>query len=588
MGSTIAPVATRSLVSMALPAKSVSRTASTQSADPVDTVQLSTPPPPPDESGDVSAGAQGIHLDGEHRGVPPDASSTVDPNTGATVYAFEDEGVAYTMEHQLDGTWVTTYERDGVLYTETLTRTPDGGWTEEQVVQSGDVVTTTTTTSQGVEGDVEQYLPEGTSMPPDQVREGERGETRELTTTMTVTSPEGTTLVGTATTYEQQVFTATGDTVPVSPPEYPLDLDVEGDLSEEESGQFLSVTVATSGDQTVTTVGTEDRAVWNDGGTLRTGHFYTMDGDQVLVATHTVEAVGLEEETFLDLQVLLRWNTVPELEGELEGTDRGYRSTTTTTRDGGEVKVEEYGDLEGDGTAVRALSLNGHLAATSLNRTRNGEVTTQSWFPGSDVSIVERPDGTATLMVGEETLEVDAQGMVWIDGKPYEAVKLLPGETAADALFREMQNLRTMGDAAALAHFLPPAWRARLFGLGAGVALHSLLQSSTWHSLDSTVTALGSMLGESGALAETLGTGRVAAVGKVLGVLGAVFFAGAAGYELSQGDYESAAVNGAVAVGMTVGVFNPLAGAAIVGAAMGYTILRDLLEDDPEPPPVVI
>jgi hypothetical protein len=96
------------------------------------------------------------------------------------------------------------------------------------------------------------------------------------------------------------------------------------------------------------------------------------------------------------------------------------------------------------------------------------------------------------------------------------------------------------------------------------------------------------MLGESGALAETLGTGRVAAVGKVLGVLGAVFFAGAAGYELSQGDYESAAVNGAVAVGMTVGVFNPLAGAAIVGAAMGYTILRDLLEDDPEPPPVVI
>lgn len=590
MTATVAPLALRSLAPSAA-ATSISASAAPASdrREP-DSVEISSSTP--DEVPDVSAPAQSAHLDGEHRTIPQDATTAVDPNTGAVTYTFEEDGVAYTMTERTEGdttTWVTTYAVDGTQYTETLVRDPDG-WSEQQVAQNGDTTTTTTTECEIVPGNVEDYLPEDTGFDPIDVQSGQRGPTRQLSTSVTVTEADGTTTeVASAVTYEQQIRSASEGSVPISP-ERGVSFDfapAEGTLDESASGQFLSVTTSTVGDQATTTVGIENRAVWTapDGtrGTLRLSEAETYLADGETTLTRTTEARGMDQFT-LDRLGQVDWELAQLLAPELAGTDGDYRSVTTEGPDGQSVTVEEFGDLDGDGTLIRSVSTNGLPQAVSLHR--GG--ASQTWIPGTDTSIVEQADGTLTLLSGGEQMQVTRDGWVVVDGEPAYQLQPQEGESLTDALTRELGALRTGVDATGLIKALPETWQKRLAGLGAALAVHALLQGETWHSLDAAATSLGSLLSETGALLENV-QGKLAVASKALGILGAAFMGGAAGYALYNRQWETAAVDGAMAIGMAIGVFNPLAGLAIVTAVSAYMLLDMLFSgEDSEAPPVRI
>ncbi len=603
--SALAPVSSSSNL---LSARSLTSSApATESARPVSapTDSVSVSAPPPDEVTDPGAGAQGAHLDGERRSIPPEAEVTVDPDTGATVSTFEEDGDTYRVEERWDDEGyvsVTTYEQDGVVYTETIER--DGeGWTEEHQAQTGEVVAVTTTTCTFVEGDFEQYY-DGNM--PIEVAEGERGQTRELVTTMTVSEPDGqggttTTELSRATTYEQQIYSLQeGDLL--RDQANPIRLwedDETGPIDESASGQFVSVTTVESQGETLVTVGAENRAVWVDPeGTprsMRIGFFETQDAEgQPLFWTTTEDIRGFPEITHRLAEMNLVAKGVPDLTGEI-GQPADYRRTSVESNAGPTMTVEEFGAVNGqEGTVVRSVMQNGYDVGVSLHRP---DGASQTWIPGTGLSLVEHPDGRLDVMYGDEKLEVGPDGHVVLHDEELGTVELgsielLEGETLFQALFRELATARTAADLPGVWAKLPDSWQGRLNGIGGALAVYALLQRDTYRSLDATTTSLGSLLGELAALTERVpalnrGVGAFTA-SRLLGGAGAALTGVAAAYALHEGDYRGAAVNGIAAVGSVVALFNPLAGALIIGGSILADIVWGLLEEGVPTTPVLV
>ncbi len=569
----------------------------------VDNASISAPPP--DEVTDLGAGAQGAHLDGERQGIPAQAEVTVDPNTGATVSTFQEEGVTYRVEERWDGESylsVTTYEQDGVLYTETIHRDPEG-WTEEHRAQTGDVVAITSTTCTYVEGDFEDYY-DGNM--PVQAADGERGQTRELVTTMTVSEPDGqggtvTTELGRATTYVQQIDSVEpggllrGGANPV-----PVLVNEEtGPLNEEASGQFVSVTTMESQGQTTVTVGAENRAVWiSADGTprsIRISLFETQDGEgQPLFTTRTDDVRGFPSLTWFMAETNLGGEGMPNLMGEI-GEPADYRSTSVQDESGSTTTVEEFGALNGQpGSVVRSVDQNGHSVGISLHRP---DGSSQTWVPGTGMSIVEQADGKIDVLYGEERITVSPDGRVIVQGEEVGTLELgnieiQEGETPVQALFRELGTVRSSADLPGIWANLPDRWQGRLNGFGGALAVYALMQRDTYRSLEATASSLGSLLGELAAMTErfpTLNRGVGAfTASRLLGGVGAALTGVAAAYDLYQGDYRGAALNGAAAVGAVVVLFNPVAGALIIGGAILTDFVWSLFEEGVPTTPVLI